>query len=54
MANEKKTSGKKFVPLKETCTYRLTIECDMKDYQSMVDAVEGYSTIIKEEIEAEV
>lgn len=53
MSNEKRKE-KSFVPLKETCIYRLTIECGMFAYNDVIQSMEEYATIIKKEIEVEV
>ena len=62
MGNEKKEqhhkpvkkAEKNFVPLKEVCTYRLTIECEMVCYNEMIESINNYATVVKEEIETEV
>jgi len=56
MPNEKKPTvkEKKFVPLQEVRTYRLTVECEMLCYNEMIDSINNYATVVKEEVEAEV
>ena len=53
MPNENKSKSQ-FIELKATCTYRVTFECEMKDYQHMIESMESYTTVVKEEIETEV
>ena len=54
LKENKKVPDKQFVELKEEYVYRLTITCDIINYIDMLSAINGYGSVIKEEIEREV